>query len=356
MEIMIGQLNLVRRGSASEVDFGQNAPPARGKVSHPVHSARPPRWQILIAFAIIYFVWGSTFYAIRVGVHEVPPLLLAAVRFSIAGAALFTWAAARGERLPSSREWAAIALVALLIFVLDYGLLFWAEQRVASGTAAVILATIPGFMALAEIIVLRTQRLTLRLGAALLIGLGGVVVLMDPALGMGGAPVYSLGAAALLIAALSWSGAAVLTRKLPLPASKVMSAAAQMLAGGALLWIVAMAAGEAHGLRPAAVSMRAWLALAYLIVAGSIVAFTAYTWLIHHESPTRVGTYAYVNPVVAVVLGHFLGGEVLDRRTLLGTVLVLASVIVISRRSRANSASAPASVASATRIQPDTQP
>jgi drug/metabolite transporter (DMT)-like permease len=294
------------------------------------------RLKTLIAFAIIYLVWGSTFFAIRVGVHEVPPLLLAAVRFSIAGAVLFAWALARGERLPSRREWAATALVALLIFVVDYGLLFWAEQRVASGTAAVILATIPAFMALAEIIVLRTARLTFRLVAALLIGLGGVVVLMDPALGMGGAPVYSLGAAGLLIAALSWSGASVLTRKLPMPSSKVMRAASQMLLGGVFLWIVAAAAGEERGFRPAAVSSGAWIALAYLIVAGSIVGFTAYTWLIHHESPTRVGTYAYVNPVVAVVLGHFLGGEVLNRRTVCGTVLVLASVIVITTRRRTN--------------------
>jgi drug/metabolite transporter (DMT)-like permease len=323
-----------------------------------VHSAHPPRWKTLIAFAIIYFVWGSTFFAIRVGVHEVPPLLLAAVRFSIAGAVLFAWALARGERLPSRREWAATAVVALLIFVVDYGLLFWAEQRVASGTAAVILATIPAFMALAEIIVLRTARLTFRLVAALLIGLGGVVVLMDPSLGMGGAAVYSLGAAGLLIAALSWSGASVLTRKLPMPSSKVMRAAAQMLLGGVFLWIVAAAAGEARGFHPAAVSSGAWIALAYLIVAGSIVGFTAYTWLIHHESPTRVGTYAYVNPVVAVVLGHFLGGEVLDLRTVLGTLLVLASVVVITtrRKTDAKDVMPTAQATPVAPIQPDAQP
>jgi len=328
-----------------------------------VDSARPPRWKTLIAFAIIYFVWGSTFYAIRVGVHEVPPLLLAAARFSIAGLALFGWAMARGERLPSRREWAGIAIVAFLIFVMDYGFLFWAEERVPSGTAAVIMATIPAFMALAEILVLRTARLTFRLGAALLIGLGGVVVLMDPSLG-GGAPVYSLGAAGLLIAALSWSGASVLTRKLPMPSSKVMSAAAQMLAGGAFLWVVAAAADETRGFHAAAVSAAAWIAFLYLIVAGSIAAFTAYTWLIYHESPTRVGTYAYVNPVVAVVVGHFLGGEALDRRTVLGTVLVLVSVIVITTRSTANAASAnaasanaaPANAAPDSDVQPDTQP
>ncbi len=296
--------------------------------------AHPPRWKTLLAFAIIYFVWGSTFYAIRVGVHEVPPLLLAAARFTTAGLVLFAWGVAQGERLPRRAEWAATAVVALLIFVIDYGILFWAEERVPSGTAAVILATIPAFMALAEITFLRTERLTVRLGAALLIGLAGVVVLVDPTLGLAGAPVYTLGAAGLLVSAVSWSAASVLSKKLPMPSSKVMSAAAQMLVGGLMLCIVAVAAGEEHGFRPGAVSGGAWIALAYLIVAGSIVGFTAYTWLIHHQSPTKVGTYAYVNPVVAVIVGHFVGAEVLDLRTALGTILVLASVIVITTRHR----------------------
>lgn len=320
-----------------------------------MRSPLPPRWKTLVAFAIIYLVWGSTFYAIRVGVHEVPPLLLAAIRFTVAGALLFTWALARRERLPTPREWAATAAVAALIFVMDYGILFWAEQRVASGTAAVILATIPAFMALAEIIFLRTQRLTLRLGTALLIGLAGVVVLVDPELGVAGAPVYSLGAAGLIVSAVSWSAASVLSKRLPLPSSKVMSAAAQMLVGGLMLCAVAAAAGEERGFVLGSVSARAWIALAYLIVAGSIVGFTAYTWLIHHESPTKVGTYAYVNPVVAVLLGHFLGGEVLAMRTVLGTALVLLGVIVITTR-RALSSGAGSAKASRAAVSASNQP
>ena len=325
-----------------------------------MHSAHPPRWKTLIAFAIIYLVWGSTFYAIRVGVHEVPPLLLAAVRFTIAGVVLFIWALAQGEQLPARREWAATTIVAVLIFVVDYGILFWAEQRVPSGTAAVILATIPAFMALCEIILLRTERLTLRLGTALLIGLGGVVVLVDPVPGTGGAPVYTLGALGLLVSAVSWSCASVLSKRLPMPTSKVMSAAAQMLVGGLLLCVVAAAAGEARGFHPGGVSAGAWIALAYLIVAGSIVGFTAYTWLIHHHSPTKVGTYAYVNPVVAVVIGHFVGGELLDVRTVMGTALVLFSVIVITTRRKANSTNDAAGSAgerpAAGAAQPDTRP
>src|SRR2546430_5956263 len=164
----------------------------------------PPTWKTLLAFAIIYFVWGSTFLAIRVGVREVPPFLLAAMRFLVAGLVLYVWMIARGERSPSLREWISASLLAILIFVLDYGLLFWAEQRVPSGIAAIMLATIPAFMALSEIVILRTQKLTLRLALALLIGMGGVAVLMSRSLTLGCAPIDSVGAFALIIASLSW--------------------------------------------------------------------------------------------------------------------------------------------------------
>lgn len=294
-----------------------------------VRSERPA-WKVLLAFAIIYFVWGSTYLAIRVGVREVPPFLLAAMRFLAAGLVLYVWMLAQGERSPNARQWLSALLLAVLIFVFDYGLLFWAEQRVPSGIAAVMLATIPVFMAMSEIILLRTQRLTLRLAVALLIGLAGVTVLVSHTLDFGGPPIDRAGAVALIVAAVSWSIAAALTRKLPLPPSKVMSSGAQMLAGGVLLAVTAAGLGEFRNFHPAAVSRTAWAALAYLIVAGSIVAFTAYVWLIHHESPTKVGTYAYVNPVVAVLIGYFLGGEALGVRTVMGTICVLIGVIVIT--------------------------
>ena len=293
-------------------------------------SGHRPAWKTLLAFAIIYFVWGSTFLAIRVGVREVPPFLLAAMRFLVAGLVLYGWTLARGERSPTGRQWASVSLLALLIFVLDYGLLFWAEQRVPSGITAVMMATIPAFMALSEIIFLRTQRLTVRLGSALLIGLAGVGVLMSRSLDLGGAPIDRLGAVALIVGSVSWSIASAFARMLPLPPSKVMSSGAQMLAGGVFLGLTAVALGEFRNFHPSAVSRGAWLALLYLIVAGSIIAFTAYVWLIHHESPTKVATYAYVNPVVAVVVGYFLGGEALGLRTILGTVFVLISVVVIT--------------------------
>ena len=301
----------------------------------------PRAWKVLLAFAIIYFVWGSTFLAIRIGVQEVPPFLLAGMRFVIAGFVLFAWMRAKGTSSPSMREWRSVSLLAVLFFVLDYGLVFWAEVRVPSGITAVMMATIPAFMTLSEILILRTQRLTLRLGAALAVGIGGVAVLVSRSASFGDAPINTFGAMALLVAGISWALGSALTRKLPLPSDKAMSSGAQMLVGGILLTLTAASLGEFHGFHIQAVSERAWIALAYLIVAGSIVAFTAYVWLIHHESPTKVGTYAYVNPVVAVVLGYLFAGEALSFRTIIGTALILVSVVVITTTPKRQGSSLP---------------
>jgi len=292
-----------------------------------------PRWKVLLAFGIIYFVWGATYFAVRVGVREVPPLLFCAMRFVAAGLLVYWWATVKKEPQPTARQWLSAFLLAFLIFVVDYGLLFWAEQRVPSGIAAMMMATIPVFMALSEIIILRTQRLTVRLSLALLAGIAGVAVLMSRSIFLGklsGAPVETAGAAGLIVGAITWSIASALARKLPLPASKVMSSGAQMLAGGTMLVAVSAARGEWRGFNLLAVSGAAWIALAYLVFAGSIAGFTAYVWLLHHESPTKVGTYAYVNPVVAVIIGYFLGGEPLGARTVLGGIFVLASVVTIT--------------------------
>ncbi len=295
---------------------------------------RPPAWQTLLAFATIYLVWGSTFLAIRIGVHEVPPFLLAGIRFLLAGGAMVAWMLARGAAAPTLLQWRSAFLLATLIFLSNYGLVFWAETRIPSGVTAVMQATIPAFMALAEIVVLGTQRLSWRLAAGLGVGLAGVAVLATNTLGLGGSAVDPVAAGALLIASSSWALGSALTRKMPLPASRAMSSGAQMLAGGVWLSLAAVALGETRGFDPRAVSSGAWLALLYLVVAGSIVAFTAYTWLLQHESPTRVGTYAYVNPVVAVLLGYFLANEPLGARTVAGTVCVLTSVLVITTMRR----------------------
>src|ERR1700693_4508669 len=213
------------------------------------HAARPPSWKILLAFAIIYFVWGSTFLAIRVGVREVPPFLLAAIRFLVAGLALYAWMRLKGTPAPTRREWVGASFLGTLIFVIDYGCVFWAEQRVPSGIAAVVLATIPVFITLLEIVFLRTQRLTIRLSLALIVGIFGVAVLVNHSFSLGEVPINRAGAVALLVAAVTWSVATILTRRLSLPASKPMSAAAQMLTGGAQLFVLTALTGEFTGFK-----------------------------------------------------------------------------------------------------------
>ncbi|HEY4010908.1 MAG TPA: EamA family transporter, partial [Acidobacteriaceae bacterium] len=222
------------------------------------------RWKRLLAFAAIYFGWGSTYLFIRMGVHEVPPLLFAAIRFFTAGLVLVAWMKARREPWPNARQWGSIFLLGAMIFLGDYGLMFWAELKVPSGVTAVIMATIPIFIALSEIAILHTQRLTVRLASALMIGLAGVAVMMSRSLNLGAIAVSTAGAVALILASILWSVASVMTKKLPLPESKVLSSGAQMLVGGVMLAVAATLFGEPRRFHPAAVSGQAWFALVYL--------------------------------------------------------------------------------------------
>jgi drug/metabolite transporter (DMT)-like permease len=296
--------------------------------------SRPAAWKILLAFAIIYFVWGSTYLAIRVGVREMPPFLMAGLRFTVAGLALYGWMRLAGVPSPSWPEWRGATVLGALMFLLDYACLFWAEQRIPSGVSAVILAAIPVCITLLEIIFLRTQRLTVRLSLGLLVGIVGVAVLMDSSSSLGEAPLDRRGAIALLVACCGWSIGTIVSRRLVLPESKPMSAGAQMLSGGVQLLILAAVSGEFADFRVQDVSRIAWFSLIYLIIAGSVVGYTAYVWLLHYEAPTKVGTYAYVNPVVAVIIGAGLGGEIIGRRTMLGTALILVSVVAITTMRR----------------------
>jgi drug/metabolite transporter (DMT)-like permease len=253
-------------------------------------SARPATWKILLAFAIIYLVWGSTYLAIRIGVREMPPFLMAGFRFTAAGLVLYGWMRLQGTPAPTRRQWRGAIMLGALMFLIDYACLFWAEQRVPSGIAAVILAAIPVSITLLEIAFLRTQQLTLRLGAGLAVGILGVAFLMNPWSSLGEAPLDRAGVLALIVACWGWSIGTVVTKRLVLPSSKAMSAATQMLSGGVQLLLLAAIAGEFRNFHGQNISPAAWFSLLYLITAGSIVAFTAYVWLLHYESPTRVGT------------------------------------------------------------------
>jgi drug/metabolite transporter (DMT)-like permease len=295
-----------------------------------MNSERPASWKILSAFSIIYLVWGSTYLAIRVGVREMPPFLMAGLRFTAAGLAVYLWMRFTGVKSPNWREWRGATILGTLMFLIDYACLFWAEQRVPSGVAAVILAAIPVCITLLQIVFLRTQRLTVRLALGLAVGIIGVAVLMNPSSSLGEAPLDRGGAIALLVSCCGWSIGTVIGQRLVLPESKPMSAAAQMLSGGVQLLALAAVAGEFANFHVHDISGSAWFSLLYLIIAGSIISYTAYVWLLHYESPTKVGTYAYVNPVVAVIIGAALGGEAVGRRTILGTALILVGVIAIT--------------------------
>jgi len=309
------------------------------------HHEKPARWKVLLAFSIIYFLWGSTYLAIRVGVLQMPPFLMAGIRFTAAGLAVWIWMRLRGTPSLTRREWRDATILGALMFLLDYACLFWAEQRVPSGLAAVIIAIIPVCITVLEIVFLRTLRLTVRLALGLAVGVLGVAVLVNPWASLGEAPLDRGGAIALLVASLGWSIGTVLSRRLRLPASKAIGAAAQMLTGGVLLLVLAAISGEFADFHPQKVSLAAWFSLVYLIVAGSIIAYTAYMWLLHYESPTKVGTYAYVNPIVAVIVGALLGGERIGRRTILGAALILISVIAITTMKSKAVASRPQRVA-----------
>jgi drug/metabolite transporter (DMT)-like permease len=288
-----------------------------------------PRGLIIAAFLAVYLIWGSTYLAIKVSLESLPPFLTAAGRFALAGAVLYVVGLARGEAGPTRAQWRSAALVGGLLLLGGNGGVMWAQQRVPSGLASVLIAMVPIFVVLLEALLSKQgERPTLGMAVGVLIGFAGVALLVGGGRGAPGA-VDLLGALALLCSAFSWALGSVTSRKVALPPSPMMSTACQMLAGGALLAVLGLAQGEARTLDLGAVTLRSWLAVAYLTLFGSIVAFSAYVWLLKNVAPTRVATYAYVNPVVALLLGTFVLKEALHPRTLVAAGLTLVGVCVI---------------------------
>jgi len=288
----------------------------------------PSRLVRLLAYAAIYFLWGASFLAIRVLVARVPPLLAAGVRFLTAGVILFLWSAMRGDPLPKLREWRSGVLLGVGMFACNYGPLFWAEQRVASGIAAIISALIPVWIAAFEWT--RTgSGMPRRLIAGTACGLAGVAALSLTPAQLSGARIEMFPLAALLFGTIAWAVGTIWSQHLPLPRAKPMAASIQMMWGGIALCAVSIAAGDLQRFDPGALTARVWVSMIYLIFGASIVAFTAYVWLLGHEPPTRVASYAYVNPVVAVLLGWVLGGEKLSIQIILAMLLVLVGVMAV---------------------------
>ena len=293
------------------------------------------RTKVAIALATVYVVWGSTYLAIAVADRTLPPLLMLAVRFGVAGAILYGWSLWRGDvarAKPGRREWIAAAIVGALLLFVETGAVAWAEQRVASGLTALLVASVPLFSALLDRTVFGV-RLSLGALAGIATGLFGVALLVGPS-----AHIDPLGAAVLLAGAFAWAAGSAYARVAPLPSASFLSTAMQMLCGAALLAIAGVATGELGQVHPSAVSAGSLGAFAYLVVIGSIGAYTAYGWLLQSgTSSVVVSTYAYVNPAIAVVLGWLFAGEAVGGREIAAGAVILASVgmLVLGRAPRA---------------------
>lgn len=288
--------------------------------------------KVALAFVAIYLVWGSTYLAIRYAVETIPPLVTAGVRHTMAGGMLLTWACLRGYR-PRREHWGAGIILGALFFFIGHGTLHWAEQHVASGLAALLIATEPMF-----ILVLAwasgQQRISRTSAIGLAVGIVGVAILTGAELSAKGASL--IGLLAVLLGSLSWAAGVVLSPKLKLPTDALARTAVPLVCGAAMLLVTAGLTGEFRGLQWGAISLKSILGLGYLIVFGSIVAFTAYTWLLQRCPPTLVATHTYANPVVAVLLGWLFASEPLTSRVALASAAILSAIVLIRRGERAN--------------------
>lgn len=284
--------------------------------------------RVLGAYGAIYFLWGANFLAVRYAVAGLPPLLTIAVRSLIAGAILFAWASQSGAR-PHAQDWRAAAIGGLCFFGLCHGTLAWAAQYVPSGLSAVILALIPAWVALLSWIRPGGARPSGLTAIGLLLSFAGVVALVLPDIAASGASPSALAAALLVGAALAWAVGTVYSSSVATGVAPIPMAGMQLICGGAMVLVVSLLAGEASRLDIAAIDARSWLALAYLILIGSLVSFSAYVWLLRVSSPARVATYAYVNPVVAVALGWAVAGEQFTLWHLATSLAIVAGVVLI---------------------------
>ncbi|HEX5409631.1 MAG TPA: EamA family transporter [Gemmatimonadaceae bacterium] len=310
---------------------------------------RPAAPLTIAAFAAVYVIWGSTFLAIHLVVAALPPFLLAGARFTIAGAVLCAMALASGAARPTRANWRAAAIVGILLFPCGNAVVFWAETRLHTGTTALLVATEPLWIVVLLWLQRRARPRPLVLGGVVA-GFIGLVVLVGPAAiiggraaGVGGAGAAHLGAAlAVVAAACAWALGSVYARSAPLASAPLLAAGMESFTGGVVTLVVALAAGEQHGLRPGMASRTALGAFAYLVVFGSLVGFASYSWLLKVAAPARVATYAYVNPVIAVLLGWAILGETITWRVAISAAIIIGAVVlIIADQSRAAGVGAP---------------
>ncbi|MCL6431260.1 MAG: drug/metabolite exporter YedA [Anaerolineae bacterium] len=289
----------------------------------------PPRWRVAVAFACIYLIWGSTYLAIRFAIETLPPFLMAGLRFIIAGSILYLLARLRGAPPPQPRNWRGALAVGGLLLLCGNGGVVWAERRVASGLAALLVGGVPLYIALLEWLVPRGVRPSRQVTVGLLLGFAGMALLVAPG-ELGGLHVDPVGALVLVVASFMWALGSLYSRRAPLPDSPLLGTAMEMLSGGALLLAASALTGEPRQLDVGAVSLRSLAAFGYLVLFGSLIGFTAYIWLLRVVPATRVATYAYVNPVVAILLGWVVAGEPLAARTVLAAAVIISAVVLVT--------------------------
>jgi drug/metabolite transporter (DMT)-like permease len=290
----------------------------------------------VLAFAAIYLIWGSTYLGIRVAIDTMPPFLMAAGRFLLAGSILFVVLMIRGTRWPTARQWMSNAIIGTFLLLGGNGLVVWAELTIPSGLTALLIGVGPLFIVLTEWAWPGGARPTAITMAALLLGFAGVTWLAAPWETSAGGGLNPAGVLAILGACISWAFGSIYSRHAKHGADPFLAAALQMLGGGAALVVVALLHGDFRALDVAAISARGWIAFTYLALIGSLVAFSTFVWLMKHTTPARVATYAYVNPVVAVFLGWLILGEPITSRTLVASAIIVAAVVIITtQKSRA---------------------
>jgi drug/metabolite transporter (DMT)-like permease len=287
---------------------------------------------IVLAFAAVYIFWGSTYLAIRYAIETLPPFLMAASRFLIAGTILFTWAALSGERIRAAlSQWPKALLIGGLLLLCGNGGVTWAEKYIATGLTALLVASEPLWVVILNWGLTR-RRPNARVLLGVLVGLAGVALLVSDGLTSADANANMdlVSAGVVILAAFAWAAGSVYANYRPIRASTSMASGMQMFAGGLLLLVLALAVGDFNRLSIANASWLSLGAVGYLIVFGSLVGFTAYSWLLRNVTPARAATYAYVNPVVAVMLGWFLASEPLTLRMLIAAVIIVGSVVLIT--------------------------
>ncbi len=297
-------------------------------VSAPVRSPAR-RLEVLLAFFAIYAIWGSTYLAIRFAVETIPPFYTAGIRHFVAGIILLAWCLAKRLR-PTRAQVRASIIIGAFFFLGGHGSLHWAEQKLPSGLASLLVASEPLWVFLLSAVAAKQWRLNGTLLAGIVLGFGGVGLLMGRSALTAGPGVFA-GSLAVLFGALTWAVGIVYSRRSHLSGHPLLLSALSLLAGSLQLLLLGTVAREYRGFSLASVSLRSWLSLAYLILFGSVVAFTAYNWLLEHYSPTLVATHTYVNPLIAVLLGWLLAGEALTLNVLLSTALVIGAVMLVDR-------------------------